>query len=372
MLFLTELHRRALDLAQNLASSPSAIERVAKQTSPDAARWAFTQWELRRRAETKFARAQEMLFDREALEMATHERLAAYHASRFPEGLPVLDLTAGIGADLAALGRRGPARGFELDPQRAELCRHNLGVAGVESTVEVADALAVEWEAGSAIFADPARRVAGKRLTHADDYAPSPSEILAKAGDRPALLKLSPMLPDAVLEGLGDSLEFVSFHGECREALVSRNLGHEGRWAVRPEEGLRLEASDVDPTEADAARAWIFEADPAAIRAHGLGTLAERHDLLALGDSKGYLTGDDRAIDPWLTAFEVIADHPADLRRTRSALAEAGFGTPVVKARAPGVDVERLRRDLKSTGPEGVVIVYAVGKKLRHAVVRRA
>src|SRR5688500_1564819 len=111
--------QRALDLAEGQAATAPNIERVSREVGAEAARWAFLQWELRARARAKFARADEMLFTREALEQATHERVAEYHASRFPHDELVVDMTAGIAADLIALAKRGPAIGYELDSERA-------------------------------------------------------------------------------------------------------------------------------------------------------------------------------------------------------------------------------------------------------------
>jgi len=59
---------------------------VAKETSPEAAAWAFTQWRLRARARAKFAKAEAMLFDQDGLEMASAEPMAQLHASHFPTG----------------------------------------------------------------------------------------------------------------------------------------------------------------------------------------------------------------------------------------------------------------------------------------------
>src|SRR5687767_5373956 len=101
----------ALSRASGLQPTPKNIDRVAEATSPEAARWAFEQWSLRKRAQEKFAKADEMLFTREALEQATHEELAHFHASQFPQRTRVADLTCGIGADLIALARNGEAVG---------------------------------------------------------------------------------------------------------------------------------------------------------------------------------------------------------------------------------------------------------------------
>lgn len=359
----------ALLRAEGLEPSPKAIERVANATSEEAATWAFTQWNLRKRAEGKFERAREMLFTREALEQATHERLAAHHASRFPEGVLVADLTAGIGADLIALAGRGAAVGYETDPERAEYARHNLRVHGLEAEIRVQSSVAARWEFELA-FADPGRRVSGARTLNPDDFQPNPVQLANRMSALDfGLMKLTPMLPDRFLSELGRT-DFISFGGECREALVS--VGRAGEPRAQHLESGEILPSGMAPSSVELPLSRLFEADPAAIRADALDALSEAHGLKALGDSNGYLTGEGDVESPWLTAYEVLAFHRADVAATRKALEMLDSGTPIVKSRA-GVDVEALRKALKMSGKEPLIVaVYAVGKSLRHVIVRKA
>lgn len=360
---------RAIGMAEGQPATPAAISRVAAATSPEAARWAFTQWELRKRGLSKFARAGEMLFVREALEQATHEAIAAYHASRFPEGQLVADLTCGIGADLIALARRGPALGFELDPERAECARHNVAAHGLEAEVHQQDSSGAEWFWRYAV-ADPSRRSGGRRLRDPESFEPDPRALAEKMRAlRLGMLKLSPMLSDPFLESLEGSLEFVSYGGECREALVW--LGREaesGRWATHVETRERLAALEA-PLPIDDPEQVVCECDPAAIRAHALGTLCERHALTPLGDSNGYLTGGAPVDSPWLRSFRVLAGGVWDLRKVRELLRDHDCKTPEIKVRGCPVDVEKTRRSLRSEGVvPAFVLIYPVGKQVRFAL----
>ncbi|MCL6593599.1 MAG: extracellular solute-binding protein, partial [Alicyclobacillus sp.] len=162
----------------------------AKSQLKDAA-WAFTQWALRERARAKFPDADRMLFTREALEQATPYAVARYHASRFPAGVLVADLTAGIGGDLMALAERGPVVAFEPDEERAACAEWNAGIA-----VRREDAMKAEWDWEYA-FCDPSRRRAGRRLTQPQDFSPNPVEVARRMADlRLGGIKLSPMLSD--------------------------------------------------------------------------------------------------------------------------------------------------------------------------------
>lgn len=362
--------QRALDLSAGLSLTPAHLDRVGREVGPELARWAFGQWELRRRARVKFADADRMYFVREALEQATHERVAAYHAAQFPEGTAVADLTTGIGGDLVALARRGPAVGFELDPERAELAVHNLTALGLTAEVRVADAL--EGFPGLGFeyaFADPARRTEGRRTLDLTEFAPDPFRVAALMADlRLGVIKLSPMLRDEDLAALGVGVEFVSFDGECREALVLTGRdARSGVAAVHVASGQRLaERPAFDVVEWP--DAYLFDADPAAVRAHTLGHFG----LPILGDSRGFLTGPEPQFSPWLRTYRVLYHGKADPKATRAALRQLNAATPEIKQRGAGLVVEQERKRYASDGARPVsLVVWTQGKSLRHAIVER-
>jgi hypothetical protein len=366
------IYFKALEIAKDLAASPNSINRVAEATSGDAARWAFLQWSLRKRARSKFELADQMLFDRDGFEMATHEDVARYHASQFPSGEMVFDLTAGIGADLIALASRGPAQGFELDRERAELARHNLAAHGLATGVELLSAF--DAEAPDYWFADPARRTSGRRTLDPSQFSPNPVDLIEKYKNaKLGVLKVSPMLPDDFLESLGGRLEFVSFGGECREALVfvGREAGF-GRSAVHIESGESLMASDGPlPTQPEPGT-FLFEADPAAIRGHCLSTIADDLDLVGLGDSNGYLTGKALVRSPWLKGFRVLAVNKGDTQATRKTLENLESATPVWKQRGAELNLDKMFKQIRLKGKRALlVIAYRVGKSLRFVVAER-
>lgn len=359
----------ALALAEGLKPTAGNVDRVARATSPKLAAWAFLQWELRGKAAAKqLPKSEHMLFTREALEQASHFRVARYHASLFPDDVLVADLTCGIGSDLLALAKRGQLRGYEIDPERLEYAEWNLGVNGIMADLRLEDSLAGRWDFEYAL-SDPARRVEGRRTLDPEDFAPNPRALAERMGNlRLGLIKLSPLLPDAFLEGLGSRLEFVSFGGECREALV--HCGSDaagGRFAVHVESGEKLAAREVSVM--DEPLEFFHEADPAAIRAHGLGSL---EGVVGLADSNGYMTSSEQVRSVWLTAYRVLASGPFDLKTVRRKVGELGGGAVVVKSRAPGMDVVKLGKALKSDGKRPLVMaLYLLGRSVRYAVLER-
>jgi hypothetical protein len=365
---LSSKHLRALEEATGVESTAAAISRLAKKYGDAAAGWAFTQASLRQRAAAKFDRASEMLFDRPGYEMASHEHVAAWRASRFPAGAPVLDMTCGIGGDLLALGGRGPVAGCDIDEARCELARHNADVFGVEALISCRDGreLLADFDY---VLLDPARRTQERRRLKPEMFEPNPWDLIEELrAKRQAAIKLSPMLPDELLESFGGRTEFVSFRGECREALVW--LGAEagsGVGAVRCDDGEVLE-SCPSPDPASAPMRWIYEADPAAIRAHALGGFG----LASLGDSPGYLTGDEDVRTPWLTQWECIWSGAWRKKVVQAELRSLGARVTIVKKRGIPDDPDQIRRQLKSGGDEAITLfLYRSGASSKAALCRK-
>jgi len=312
-----------------------------------------------------------MLFVAEALEQATHEAVAAYHASRFPQGVPVVDLTCGIGGDLIALAKRGPAVGYELDRERAECANHNLVVHGLGAEVLIADGM--EACAFEYALVDPARRIGGRRTLELNEFEPNPFELAERLRrSKLACMKLSPMLPDQALESLSPSIEFVSYGRECREVLLwFGEEAQDGRWAVHVESGLRLFASPC-PAPAASASEYFYEADPAAIRAHSLGTLCQMHGLSPLGDSNGYLTGPDLISSPWLTPFAVVNQPFGSEKEMQRWLKSNGASLQSVKTRLTGIDPAALLKRMRSPGERKIELaIYYSGKRLQYIILKR-
>lgn len=361
----TERMIAALAAAETAGNSASAIARLTKEFGDAEARWAVTQWELRRRAAEKFGRAREMLFTRPGLEMSTHEVVATYHASLFPDGYLVADLTTGIGADLIALANRGLVVGYELDPEHAAYARHNLQIHDFDGEVIQANSVSEKLFADY-IFADPARRKEGRKLS-AEEYSPPLDKLIeiAKVA-KGAVIKLTPMLRDEVIDEFGGDREFVSFGGECRELLL-RFPGESSTHAVHIESGSQLQQEELYES-VDEPEKFFYEADPAAIRAHCLGNF----EMSALGDSNGYLTSEQLVDSVWLTRYEVLWSGSWRAKAVREVMAKNGWKPSAVKKRGVDVEPTRVMKELRGLTGEGVILaIYPNGAKACVAILRK-
>ncbi|MDO4630487.1 MAG: hypothetical protein Q4C70_15015 [Planctomycetia bacterium] len=95
--------------------------------SPEKTRLVLEQLRLRERATEKFGdMAENMIFTPVGMEQSTDRWIAAYKASRFPEGLPVADVCCGIGGDLTAFALKHPVLGVDYDLRTALATSFNI------------------------------------------------------------------------------------------------------------------------------------------------------------------------------------------------------------------------------------------------------
>lgn len=355
----------ALEAARGVPPTASAIERSSVAFGHEAARWAFTQWELRERARAKFEHPETMLFVREASEQASSAALAQYHASLFPPGELVVDATAGIGGDLIELAKRGPTIGFELDPERATYAAWNVRAAGQSALVVLGDGRDGLACAEFALL-DPSRRVQGRRTLAPDLMTPNPFELAPTLRRMQlAAVKLSPMLSDKTLSSFASEIRFVGVRWDCSEAsaLLGQSAGS-GRSAVLLAEDLVLEGEDSRPPASEEGD-WVYEAHPAAIRAGALSSLARRHSLTALGDAPGYLIG-AQASSPALRGYRILGRSPVDRKKLRAQARLLGVAPTVCKIRGDKTSPRTLLENFAGlTGRPCQLIVYRLGRSLR-------
>src|SRR5207248_2855957 len=92
--------------------------------------------------------------------------------------------------------------------------------------------------------------------------------------------------------------------------------------------------------------AYLYEPDPAAIRAGAMARVAAEHGLWKLDEEIAYLTGDRWIASPWLTGYRVLEVLPFGLKPLRAALRARGVGEVVVKKRGSAVEPQAFRQRL--------------------------
>lgn len=327
---------------------------------------ALQQAQLRRRARTRFADAERMLFTPAGLEQASGDRVARWRARRYGGRKVIADLCCGIGGDTRALAIEHLVVAVDRDPVHAWLAGFNARVRGrsapeartggpspggaVWPVVGEVPALTPRVETA---FLDPGRREGGRRTRSLSAMSPPLSAVTELAARIPNLgVKLSPALDERELHaGLGAlpyELEFLSDGGECKEAVLwLGDLRHGARRASRVDAGVTIAVEPQRPAvPVGPVGAYLFEPDPAAIRAGAVEGLAAAHGLWKLDEAIAYLVGDHAIASPWLTRYRVREALPFSLKPLRAALRARGVADVVVKKRGSAVDPQELRRRL--------------------------
>lgn len=139
--------------------------------------------------------------------------------------------------------------------------------------------------------------------------------------------------------------------------------------AVHIETGQMLSRSAPPPTTTEP-ETWLFEADPAAIRANALGELCSANRLTALGTSNGYLTGTGQVESPFLKPYHVLRASKPDIKALKEHLKELGADRPVVKSRVGGLDASGFAKRFHAFGDRQIaVVLYPVGRSIRALIV---
>ena len=363
---------QALPLAEKLRSEGHPPELVAT---------ALTQQRLRSRAARKFGPfASQMLFTPDGLEQATRLSVAARHASRYAAAgvRRVADLGCGIGGDAMALaGLDLPVLAVESDEATAALATVNL-MSFPQAQVLCADALEVDLgEHGiDAVFADPARRANGRRLTNPEDWSPRLSGILALRRTIPAVgVKVAPGIDHALLPA-DTHAQWVSCDGEVveaaiwcgplapegpgRSALVLRT-GADGVPAAHVLADPAVTDPSTDPVQLDPVTpgglgAYIHEPDGAAIRAGLVGHIAHRLRALPVGERIAYLSGQDLPgpeLAPFVRSWRLVEVLPLHLKSLKARVRERGIGRLEIHKRGVPVTPDALRALVRPRGQAG-------------------
>ena len=263
----------------------------------------------------------------------------------------VVDLCAGIGGDALALAARCDVLAVDLDQGMCRRLSYNASVYKVRDRVLSVRARAETFAipAGAWLHLDPDRRASGdNRARSLDDYAPAP-EFWKSAMRRVAAgaIKLGPASDFAKhFAGPEYEVELISLRGECKEATVwfGELASCRRRATVLPE---NVSWTDRDGptgqwTPAVQPVTFVFDPDPALLRAGLLDGFALEHSLARVADGVDYLTGERLIKTPFLSAFGVLDVLPLDLKKLKRLIAANGIGTLEIKVRGADVTPEIL------------------------------
>lgn len=353
---LAELSRA--DLAEG--KEITILSTLRKRFSPSEAAALLDQARLRKRAENKFPDAGQLFFTDEALEQASSAVVAHYHAQRFRSYHRVADLGCGIGGDTLALAEVVPeVLAIEKDIVRARLAAANVAARRPSGYVQV---ICADWTKlplpVDAAFADPDRRINGRRLFHLDQVQPPITAFLELLARVPNLaLKAPPGIREGEIPDEAE-IEFVSERGTLKEALLLFGALRSGnkRIATILPGPHHLVGTDSEASAGLGEPAtYLYEPDPAVLRARLVRTLATTIGAWQIDPEIAYLTSDMLRQTPFARVWHILRHGPFHLKTLNRWLREEQVGTVIVKKRGSPIEPEELRKRLK-TAPTGATL----------------
>jgi SAM-dependent methyltransferase len=322
--------------------------------------------------------AEKMYITREALEQASSTEVSSWRAKRYEPYAVVADLGCSIGGDSLALARRartgGRAFTIGVDRDRVRLAMATvnaralgLGNHSLFVAADLESPLPITSGPDTALFFDPSRRAGERKARSVSQYQPPLDVIQGWLPHWPALgVKLSPAVGTGELSGYDAELEFISYDGELKEAVLwfgplSGGRGQR-RATVLPGGHTMAGVSDLSGGATNPARisqplGWLYEPDPAVIRAGLVRSLGAQLAAAQLDPDIAFLTSDAKIETPFARAFEIEDWMPFQLKRLRAYLRERGIGRVTVKKRGSPMDAERLARDLRTQGESHRLLV---------------
>jgi len=319
-----------------------------------------------------------LLYTPLALEQSSGERTAVYKASLM-SGKKLIDLSGGLGVDSMSLARVFQEVIYcERDSLLCAVAEHNLKVAGVPN-VEVKNgesiSLLAEYPDNSFdwIYVDPARREQGQRSRALEAASPDVvvchNLLLQKA--QKVCIKASPALEVSGLKKLLPALHtivVVSVDRECKEILLllERAYPSDGPVQVKAvclssegEEMTKVAAGGEAPkVVAAAVKEYLYEPDPAIIKARLSAVLARDSGLQFVNKSVDYLTADSK-IDAFPgRTFLVVECIPWKPKSFRAFLERHAIAGASIQRRDFPLSAEELRKKYRLLESERAFLFF--------------
>jgi hypothetical protein len=328
----------------------------------------------RLKAAGKFPFAEKMYFTREALEQASSYEVSSYRAQRYQPFDRIADLGCSIGADTLTLASaaRGSVIGIDLDELRLRMAQANLAALNLAGRArfvraDLASTLPFSEDPNCALFFDPARREQGRRLFSVRQYHPPLEIINGWLAGQPTLgVKISPGVALEEVSGYPAEIEFISLHGELKEAVLwfgPLKTAWRRATVLPGPHSLCVESpqgDDIDKPGADLPLsepcAYLIEPDPSILRAGLVAMLGKMLQASQMDATIAYLTTDNRVATPFGRAWAVEDWMPFGLKRLREYLRQRGVGQVTIKKRGSPLEPTALAHELRLKGDDQRVL----------------
>ena len=334
----------------------------------------------------QWAENEDLLFPAHlSIEQCSSEASAQYKASLL-QGQTFADLTGGLGIDTYFISQRFQHTDYvERQAELCELARYNFAVmkADIQVWNETAEAYLGQCEPKDVIFIDPARRDEhGRKTVSIADCTPDVGalqDLLLQKAER-VMIKLSPMLDIAkALEALRHVKEVhvVAVANECKELdlVLEREFEGEPRFVcvnlLTPQPELcftREEEHGCSARLADGVLNYLYEPNPAVMKAGCFKLLTERFDVYKLHKNSNLYTSEHLISSFPGRVFEVEAWAPYNKKVKSTLLSDVDKAS--IAVRNFPLTVAELRKALKMADGDAVYLFATTLKGDEKVVIR--
>ncbi|MHA2186259.1 MAG: hypothetical protein ACXAAI_14795 [Promethearchaeota archaeon] len=134
-----------------------------------------------------------------------------------------------------------------------------------------------------------------------------------------------------------------------RNSLLATKLPEKITWVQKSE---RYDVPVSKPKK------YIYEPDPAFIKAHLISDLAEEFKLYQLNKKIAYLTNDDFISTPILKSYQVLTYCKLDYLLINKTIQELSLGKLDYKARGVSIDLKNVHKSVKGKGKKKGLIIF--------------
>ena len=332
---------------------------------------------LQIKGKKKFPRAHQMKFNREGLAQASSKYVAEYRTWKMRKKLgaiqKALDVGSGIGGDTIAMSLRWKVLSVEKSPVTMEMLKHNIQVYNTDKNIElILGDISILLEDNEfqkklgdidCIFFDPSRRSRGRRTVKIEEYEP-PLLLVEKLNpfSQNICVKIAPGV-DLSRITYDCDIEVISFKGEVKEVvlwfgkfktysdkkvILATKLPEKITWIQKPK---RYNVPVSEPKD------FIYEPDPAFIKAHLISDIAELYKLSQLNKKIAYLTSDTYFKTPILKCYHVLAYETWDHASINKTLSKLNIGNVDLKSRGLSVDLKDIQKSIHGNGRKNGLLI---------------
>jgi len=327
---------------------------------------------LRRAAQNKFSKSDEMFFTSLSLEQATSERIAKYIAKRFKPEWIAQDLTCSLGGNTIFLAEKvKQVIAVDLSEEKIDCAKENAKAYGVENKIEfiIGDAFLNINQKADAFFLDPARDREGDTKTRSFlNSSPSLLDILPQlfAITHNVAVKISPAFDYEELKDLPEEpeIEIISENNNCKVAMLWFG---EFKTANRRATGFKKDEFFSFIGEADSVadfsevKKYLYEPNKAISKAHLIDEVANKFVLSKIDYNLSFLTSDELVNEDdsnIFRKFEVLHFDKFSLKQFQSFLKNQKIERAEIIVKHFKMTADEIRKRLKiKEGGESVIIL---------------